>query len=75
MRCAQGAPQIIGDSMLIYNIISTICLAYMIGLIVLFFCELKRKMDYKKGVEFIRSFKKGTFTLIYVAAIPLYTMG
>ena len=59
--------------MLTYNIISVICLAYMLGLIGVFFYKLKT--SYKGSVEFLRSFKKGSFALIYFVAIPLYTMG
>lgn len=59
--------------MLVYNIISVICLVYMAALIGIFFYKLKT--SYKGSVEFLRSFKKGSFALIYFVAIPLYTMG
>ena len=59
--------------MLAYNIISAICLVYMAVLIGVFFYQLRT--SHKGSVEFLRSFKKGTFALIYFVAIPLYTMG
>lgn len=63
--------------MLEYNIIiSVICIIFMLLLLFIFAISLLSKSKTRaEKIEFIRSFKKGKFALIYFAMLPLYFIG
>jgi len=56
------------------NIVTGICLAYMICLIAVFVIRICA-LDRAGRLKFLKSFKKGKFALIYFAAVPLYWLG
>ena len=55
----------------IYNILSVICLAFLLILVfVLVVSFIKKNRD--ERITFIRQFKKGKCAIIYLISIPLY---
>ncbi len=58
----------------IYNILSAICLAFLLALVlVLVVSFIKKNRD--ERITFIRQFKKGKCAIIYLISIPLYVIG
>ncbi len=58
----------------IINVVCAICcIVYSILIIYVLGCLILKK--YKDKIEFIRSFKKGKCTIIYLVAIPLFCIG
>ena len=60
--------------MLVYDIITAVCLAGLLGLAVYFLVSLFCK-KHREKVEFIRGFKKGDVAGIYIVALVLYVLG
>ncbi len=60
--------------MLIYDIITTVCLAGLLGFAIYFLISLFCK-KHREKVEFIRGFKKGKVAGIYIVALVLYALG
>lgn len=58
---------------MLISTVSAICLAIMATIVIYFFVNLIR-FDRADRIDFIKSFKKGKCTVIYLVAIPLYTM-
>ncbi len=58
----------------IVNIVSTICCIIFLLLVIYVLASLIFK-KHKEKVEFIRGFKKGQCTIIFLAAIPLFCIG
>ncbi len=60
--------------MIIYTILSAICIVMLAAIAFSFFVECKSR-DRAALIEFLRKFKKGKCAIIYIAAIPLYFIG
>ncbi len=60
--------------MMVYNILTVICLLFLLC-IAFVTVYLFAKKSRKDRIEFIKKFKKGNCAIVYLAAIPLYTMG
>ncbi len=60
--------------MIIYTILSLICIAILLVIALSFFVECKCR-DRAGLIDFLRQFKKGKCAIIYIAALPLYLMG
>ncbi len=67
--------------MLIYNVLTILCLIIIAFITILFLCNLliikDKNKEYKRQyrIEYLKSFKKGRGGVIYFIIIPLYWMG
>ena len=58
--------------MTIVNIVSALCLIYMVGVVVYAAVPIVNAKNRGERLKLLSGFKKGKFVLIYFAAIPLY---
>ena len=61
--------------MIIYNLVSALCLASLVGIVVWMIVSYKKLAVREEKIKFVRSFKEGRCAIVYICAIPVYLMG